>query len=795
MSDAPADVAVVDSIVAGIGREPGDLIPILRAIQDEFHYLPEPALRRVCELTDITPRGLAGVAGFYAQFRHRPAGRFRLRVCEGTACHVRGASDITEAFRHELGIGPDDDTDPQRVFTVEKVACLGCCMLAPVVQVQDVTYGSLAPKGIPEVLRDFLASQDGGRSAAPRSRKHRGPAAIGEIRCCLCSSCRAAGADQVIDEVHRQIESGQLPVTVKEVGCTGISYQAPLLDVVVPGGSYRYGAVQSSQVGSIVRRHIQPEGKLRQAGQALLSRMETLVEQGPVPEGVVRYALEVRDEAASRYTGPQCRIATEHAGQLAPLDLDAYLERDGFVAFRRCVEELAPEEIVEQIRASGLRGRGGAGFPTGVKWAHVRAAEGANKVVICNGDEGDPGAFMDRMILESFPFRVLEGLAIAATAVGAEEGIFYIRAEYPLATQRVRDAIKLAEARGWLGENILGTGRRLLVRVVEGAGAFVCGEETALLAALEGRRGMPRIRPPYPAQSGLHGRPTLLNNVETLSTVPWIVRHGPEAFTAHGTENSAGTKTFALAGKIVRGGLIEVPMGMTLRQIVEEVGGGVPDGRSVKAVQVGGPSGGCVPALLLDTPVDYQALESVGAIMGSGGMVVMDERDCMVDVARYFLSFTQEESCGKCTPCRVGTRRMLEILDLLCEGRATADDLAQLEALCQTVKSGSLCGLGKTAPNPVLSTLTHFRDEYDAHVAGRCPAGKCKALIRYEITADCIGCTICAQRCPVDAIPVLPYRRHAIDVETCIRCDTCRQVCPEDAVVVTAREEPSPCLA
>ena len=792
MSDPALHQEAVDRIVSQTGRAPGDLIPILRAIQDEFHYLPEDALRRVCETTEITPRALAGVSSFYAQFRHRPAGRYRLRVCEGTACHVRGASDIEQAFRHELRIPADDDTDPDRVFTVEKVACLGCCMLAPVAQVQDVTYGTLAPRGIPEVLRDFLAAQNGSTTARSRRRSRTGTYAA-EVRTCLCSSCRAAGADGVIEELHRQIDANRLPARVRDVGCTGISYQAPLLEVIVNGGSFRYGAVHPEHVGSILRRHIQPEGRLRQAGQALLNRMEELVEQGPAPDGVVRYAQEIRDETTLRYTGAQCRIATEHAGEVSPLDLDGYLAREGFEALRRCVEEWSPEEIIAQIEASGLRGRGGAGFPTGVKWARVREAAGDRKVVICNGDEGDPGAFMDRMILESFPFRVLEGMAIAAVAVGAEEGIFYVRAEYPLATRRVREAIRLAEEKGFLGDDVLGRKRRLHFRVVEGAGAFVCGEETALLAAVEGRRGMPRIRPPYPAQSGLYGRPTLINNVETLSTISWILRHGPEAFAAHGTKQSTGTKAFALAGKIVRGGLIEVPMGMTLRRIVEEVGGGVPDGKAVKAVQVGGPSGGCVPASLLDTPVDYQALEAVGAIMGSGGMVVMDESDCMVDVARYFLSFTQQESCGKCTPCRVGTRRMLEILDALCEGRATAEDLTQLESLCRTVRGGSLCGLGKTAPNPVMSTLTHFRDEYEAHVQGRCPAGKCKSMIRYRITADCIGCTICAQRCPVDAIPIAPYRLHHINMDLCIRCDTCRQVCPEDAVVVEALERMAPC--
>ncbi|MFV2069014.1 MAG: NADH-ubiquinone oxidoreductase-F iron-sulfur binding region domain-containing protein, partial [Pirellulales bacterium] len=411
-------------------------------------------------------------------------------------------------------------------------------------------------------------------------------------------------------------------------------------------------------------------------------------------------------------------------------------------------------------------------------------ATGDPKYVVCNGDEGDPGAFMDRMLMESYPYRILEGLAIAAYAVGAHEGIFYIRAEYPLAVERIRTAIGACRQRGLLDGNLLDTPYPLKFRVVEGAGAFICGEETALLSSIEGDRGTPRLRPPYPVEQGLWGQPTLINNVETLATVPWIIRHGPRAFAEIGTPTSKGTKVFALTGKVRRGGLIEVPMGMTIRQIVVQIGGGIKDGGKLKAVQIGGPSGGCVPAKLADTPVDYEALKQVGAIMGSGGLVVMDQTDCMVDIARYFLTFTQHESCGKCTHCRIGTRRMLDILESICEGRGRQGDLQELERLGRTVGSGSLCGLGKTAPNPVLTTLRYFRDEYEAHLEGRCPAGRCQALITYRVTDDCIGCTICSQICPADAIPYAPYQQHAIDPQTCTRCDQCRVKCPEKAIVV-----------
>jgi NADH-quinone oxidoreductase subunit F len=588
--------------------------------------------------------------------------------------------------------------------------------------------------------------------------------------------------------------------TVKRVGCVGACYKTPLVEVAVPGrSSVTYAGLTQTQAGELVQSHFRPRGLGRRVSRLWTKVMDgLLMEEGGAAPPIGRLAVNRGDPGLRAFFDRQVHIAMEHYGRLDPLDLNEYLAHDGFVALARCLglgslesegrspkcAALLPEEIIKTIERSGLRGRGGAGFPTGQKWRLVRQQPGEIKYVICNGDEGDPGAFMDRMILESFPYRVIEGLAIAAVAVGAHEALFYVRHEYPQALRRVKAALAECERRGWLGARLLGSDYPLQVSLKEGAGAFVCGEETALIASVEGRRGMPRLRPPFPAQSGLWSKPTLINNVETLAVAPWIIRHGGEAFAGIGTKTSKGTKVFSLAGKVRRAGLIEIPMGTTLRQIVEEIGGGVAAGRAFKAVQIGGPSGGCVPARLADTPVDYESLRDVGAIMGSGGLVVLDDTACMVDIARYFLQFTQDQSCGKCTFCRIGTKRMLELLDLLCAGKASRRHLQELEQLAPQVTQGSLCGLGKTAPNPVLTTLRYFRDEYEAHLQGRCPAGKCTALIKYRVRENCTGCTICAQHCPADAIPMTPYARHVIDLDKCTRCDSCRQVCPYDSIEV-----------
>jgi NADH-quinone oxidoreductase subunit F len=561
-------------------------------------------------------------------------------------------------------------------------------------------------------------------------------------------SCGVASGAEPIRDILQQATK------VKTVGCNGMCHLEPLVQVVDPNGRVTlYSNVTVETAHLIIRRHFRWWGRLAAcAGLA-----------GPL----------FSERSCPPRNG---RIVLENCGEIDPLNIDDYLKRDGYRALQLCRTQ-SPEQIIAAITESGLRGRGGAGFPTGRKWALGRAQPDPVKYVVCNGDEGDPGAFMDRAVLESDPHRVLEGLAIAAYAIGAAEGYLYIRAEYPLAVRHVRAAIVQARDRGYLDS--------LHLEVREGAGAFVCGEETALIQSLEGQRGMPRLRPPYPVERGFRGKPTIINNVETLACVPWIIRHGSAAFAAFGTPTSRGTKVFALTGKINRGGLVEVPMGVTIREVVEDIGGGIKNGRQFKAVQLGGPSGGCIPARLADTPIDYDALAKTGAIMGSGGLVVLDDRDCMVDIARFFLKFTQAESCGKCTFCRIGTKRMLEILERLCNGTGRRDDLEKLETLADYVSRGSLCGLGQTAPNPVTTTLRYFREEYEAHLhEKRCPAGRCPALIRYRVTDNCIGCTLCAQVCPVGAIAYRPYEKHEVDERLCTRCDMCRQACQDDAIEV-----------
>ncbi|MHC4355120.1 MAG: NAD(P)H-dependent oxidoreductase subunit E [Planctomycetota bacterium] len=783
MSDL--DLTFVDEAVERIGTGKEKVLEILQAVQGQFGYLPKEGLERICETTEITPATIAGVSTFYNQFRHRPAGRHIVNVCVGTACHVKGAQQIYEAFKRHLEIPDDDDTDADRLFTIERIACLGCCTLAPAVQIGQITYGHVTPDSVSTVLTDYLRQEkaraaEGAKAAAKAAEVAPG----GEIRLGLGSCCVARGSGKLQKALDEALRQTGINVPVKRVGCVGMCYQTPLLEIVLPGDrSFLYAQVEPQDAREIVLRHFKMPGLTRRISSAVSGVLDSILTD-QTTEPVTRHSINVREGHVADFLGKQVHIATEHCGVIDPVDLDEYLSKDGFKALRTCIDDMDAEQTIAEIERSGLRGRGGAGFPAHLKWTAVRSRKSEKKYIVCNGDEGDPGAFMDRMLMESYPYRLLEGMAIAAHAVGADEGYLYIRAEYPLAIERVSEAIEKCKQYGFLGDDIMDSRFSLGLKIMPGAGAFVCGEESALMASIEGRRGTPRLRPPFPAESGLWEKPTLINNVETYSAVPWIIRTGSDKFADLGTGASKGTKVFALAGKVARGGLIEVPMGISIREIVEDIGGGIGGGLRFKAVQVGGPSGGCVPASLAHTPVDYETLKDVGAMMGSGGLVVLDETDCMVDIARYFLEFTQDQSCGRCTFCRIGTRRMLDILERLCAGQGKKTDIDELEHLAEIIKASSLCGLGKTAPNPVLSTIKYFRSEYEAHIEKRCPTAKCRALISYTVTDDCIGCTLCAQHCPVDAIEYKPYEKHEIDDEKCIRCGTCRNICPADSVKV-----------
>ncbi|MDP2112859.1 MAG: NADH-ubiquinone oxidoreductase-F iron-sulfur binding region domain-containing protein [Bacteroidota bacterium] len=606
----------------------------------------------------------------------------------------------------------------------------------------------------------------------------------GEIRIGLGSCCVASGSEDVKKAVEETIADTGIKISLKNVGCVGMCHQVPLVEIIpLNEKPTLYAKVKPEEIEGIIANHFKPQSTFGMLKSSVYKFFES-VQTDTVWDGVKQYSIDAREKQVTDFLDRQIPIATQYRGVINPLDIEEYKKHEGFAAMKTCLTELSSEEIIQTIKDSGLRGRGGAGFPTGLKWSLVAANKSDVKYLIVNGDEGDPGAFMDRMLLESYPYRVIEGMVIGAKAVGATHGYFYIRAEYPLAVKRIRQALIYCRENNYLGENIMGSGFSFDVEIYEGAGAFVCGEESALMASIEGERGFPRIRPPFPAVIGLWKQPTLINNTETFAQVSYIIREGSGKFSSIGLGTSKGTKVFALTGKVNRGGLIEVPMGITVRQIVEDIGGGVQNGKKFKAVQIGGPSGGCVPAQLYDTPIDYESLLEVGAMMGSGGLVVLDEDDCMVDIARYFLSFTQNESCGKCTFCRIGTKRMLDILTKITTGKGTLKDLDELEYLAGWTKKGSLCGLGKSAPNPILSTLKYFREEYIAHINGKCPSGKCQSMIKYQINDLCIGCTKCAQKCPTDAILFKPHEKHEVITDLCIKCDACRLVCPVDAVEI-----------
>lgn len=590
-----------------------------------------------------------------------------------------------------------------------------------------------------------------------------------QVLVCGGTGCTSSGSMTLIDEFEKQLEKNGLTNEVKIVktGCFGLCALGPVV-IVYPEGAF-YSMVKVDDVKEIVEEHLL-KGRI----------VQRLLYDESVHEG----SDEIKSLNEVDFYKKQHRVALRNCGVINPENIDEYIARDGYSALGKALTEMTPQEVIDEIKNSGLRGRGGGGFPTGVKWQFAANSVDDQKYVCCNADEGDPGAFMDRSVLEGDPHAVIEAMTIAGYAIGSNQGYIYIRAEYPIAVQRLNIAIKQAREYGLLGKNIFDTGFDFDLEIRLGAGAFVCGEETALMTSIEGKRGEPRPRPPFPAVKGLFGKPTLLNNVETYANIPRIILNGAEEFASIGTEKSKGTKVFALGGKINNTGLVEVPMGTTLREIIEDIGGGIPNGKKFKAAQTGGPSGGCIPAELIDTPIDYDSLTAIGSMMGSGGLIVMDEDNCMVDIAKFFLEFTVDESCGKCTPCRVGTKRLLEILTKITDGNGTMEDLDNLERLAEAIKAGSLCGLGQTAPNPVLSTLKYFRHEYEAHIKDKtCPAHVCKGLAKYEIDPEkCKGCGLCAKQCPVSAISGEIKSPFKIDTEKCIKCGACMDKCPFKAI-------------
>ena len=737
------DLSLMEGVLRQYQEDATSLIMILQQAQSIYGYLPQEVIYHVAQRTGNSPAKVMGVATFYSYFRLQPMGTYQIMLCDGTACHVNGSERIRTAITQELGIHNGETTE-DGMFTLNEVACLGCCSLAPVMMINGDTYGNLTPEKTIKILRQLRQREAG---AGIRIL-------VGQGSCGV-----SAGAARVAKVLAGHMTATD-SFTVETTGCIGMCYLEPIVDIY-EGEQLLHRLVRVTETDAL--------GIVEAVRKKDFSKLE---------------AMFISDEDA-RFLKKQKRVALRNCGVVDPTSIDDYINHAGYQALDKALK-MKPEEVIEEIKVSGLAGRGGAGFPTWFKWDAARKAEGEQKHLICNADEGDPGAFMDRAVIESDPHTLIEGMLIGAYAIGASDMYVYIRAEYPLAVERLSQAIEQARSRGLLGKNILGTDFSCDLNIKIGAGAFVCGEETALIESMEGKRGMPRLKPPFPAQSGYLNEPSNINNVETFANVAWIIQHGGTAFAAMGTENSKGTKVFALTGKVQRGGLVEVPMGNSLKDVIFDIAGGIKDGRAYKAVQMGGPSGGCIPAALMDTPIDYKALSATGAIMGSGGMVVMDDSTCMVNIARFFLDFTARESCGKCVPCRIGTTRMMEILNRICEGEGQEGDIELLEELCVSIKDGALCGLGQTAPNPVLTTIRYFREEYEAHIRDKkCPAHECSALLTISIDpAKCTGCTVCARKCPVECISGTRKEPHVIDQSACIKCKQCVSSCKFGAIVV-----------
>ncbi len=796
------DTAKVDAIVAKWDRDPHYVIEMLQDVQDEFRHLPEDALRHLSDSVEVPLRQIYHLATFFKAFSLEPKGEHVVQVCMGTACHVRGGERVLEAFERELGVARGKTTADQQ-YTVEDVRCVGCCSLAPVVQIDDQIHGDVNAGDVPRLLEKIgeapgadaeeeSSSYETAQTEMYRTRiepgtldevaaeeRERLAGYKGMLMVCAGTGCVAAKAFDIEEELEKELREQGLDgqYLVVPTGCNGFCAMGPIV-VLQPEGVF-YQKLNKVAVKRIVEQHL--------IGGEPVARYLHKVPGSKTPIPLQRDI---------PFFAKQELIALRNKGLIDPENIDSYIARGGYGALRKAVTTMTPEEVHDEVRRAALRGRGGGGFPTAVKWDSAKKActDGQGPYVVCNADEGDPGAFMDRSIIETDPHAVIEGMLLGAYALGASEGLIYIRKEYPLALQRLRRALDQAREYGLLGDRIMDSALRFEIQIHQGAGAFVCGESSALMQSMQGKPGEPRAKYVHSTERGYLDQPTVLNNVETWANVPPIVDKGGAWFASIGTggnlaedpwSGSSGTKVFSLVGDINNTGLVEVPMGITLREIIEDVGGGIPRGRAFKAVQTGGPSGGCLPASMLDQPVDFDTLTAAGSMMGSGGMIVMDEHTCMVDVARYFIDFLKDESCGKCTPCREGLTVMSEILHRICRGEGRQSDLDVLEDICTAQEDGCLCQLGATAPNPVRSTLRFFRDEYEAHIRdGRCPGGVCKDLITFTINDDCTGCVLCAKRCPTECISGVKKQLHVIDQEGCIQCGTCYDVCRFDAITI-----------
>jgi NADH-quinone oxidoreductase subunit F len=787
------DLAKVDEILSRYPRDESSLVMVLQDIQSQFRFLPCEALDKVAGELAIPRSRVFSAATFYKAFSLEARGRVVVQVCKGTACHVRGAQLLEDEFCRQLHV-PVGGTTPDGNFTLETVNCVGACAMAPVVVMGDKYHREVKAGQVPRLIKN--AAKAGAESVeserasrplpayrltSPSDVLSRNRMAIdtrkalsGRIQVCGGTGCMAAGAKQVHDALRAAAET------------KGIAFRVELSPCDHPSKEFLLslnGCQGLCQKGPLV--HLMPDDILYTHVKS--ADAEAIVDAIASGSRVDRLLGDHKGRADDPFYQGQLLKVLEHCGHVDPESLDDYLAHGGFAALAKALSDMSPERVLEAVDKSGLRGRGGAGFPTARKWQTALKASrttGTPTFVLCNGDEGDPGAFMDRSVAEGCPYQVIEGMILGAYALGGKQGYIYVRNEYPLAVARLQLAIESCRKVGLLGDNILGSDLSFDLRISRGGGAFVCGESTALMRSIEGKVGEPRAKYVRSAERGLYDSPTVLNNVETWALVPGIVEHGPAWLNSIGTERSKGTKVFCLVGQVQRTGLVEVPMGASLRHLVFGLGGGPPAGHKFKAVQTGGPSGGCIPESMLDLPVDFDALTEVGSMMGSGGLIVMDDRTCMVDVARYFVDFLMGESCGKCSPCRLGLPQLSFLLGKVTRAEACEADILAIEEIALGMGENSLCGLGKSAPNPVLSTLRYFRGEYEAHLRGSCPAGVCRNLIRYEINDKCIGCLLCVQPCPTHAITGEKKQKHVLNQQLCDRCGVCRSVCNHDAITV-----------